>query len=147
MRKRFCLLLTLLLGAGCAERTITIKSDPPGALVFVNDQEIGRTPLTRDFNWYGTYDVQLRKEGYETVSQKTAIVAPPWFWPPFDLFVELLPIHVKDHRERTFEMHTASTQPVDQSLMLSRAADLAAKIESSDYTHPPTTGPATQQGE
>ena len=28
---------------------MTIHSNPEGALVYLNDQELGRTPLTRDF--------------------------------------------------------------------------------------------------
>ena len=31
-------------GAGCVQRKLTVRTDPPGALVFLNDQEIGRSP-------------------------------------------------------------------------------------------------------
>ena len=31
---------------GCVQRTITVNSDPQGALVYLNDIEIGRTPVT-----------------------------------------------------------------------------------------------------
>ena len=68
--KRWLILLMAALG-GCVERTMTFQSNPPGALVYVNNQEIGRTPMRRDFTWYGNYDVVLRKDGYETL--KTAI--------------------------------------------------------------------------
>ncbi len=145
VRTPLCLILFFVVVGGCAQRDITINSEPPGAMVYVNDQEIGRTPLTRDFQWYGTYDVQLRKEGYETENRHATIVAQPWFWPPFDLFVELLPFHVKDHRERTFVLHPATSQPVDQTIMLSRAADLAAKLQSSEHTRPATTYPSTTE--
>ncbi len=49
--------------AGCVERTITITSDPPYALVWLNDEEIGRTPVTVPFTFYGKYDVRLIHEG------------------------------------------------------------------------------------
>ncbi len=45
--KRFMLvglgIVTFVL-CGCVERTMHVKSDPPGALVFVNGDERGRTP-------------------------------------------------------------------------------------------------------
>ena len=34
------ILLLLVLGTGCVQRTMVITSNPPGALVFMNDQEI-----------------------------------------------------------------------------------------------------------
>lgn len=44
---------------GCVQRTITITSNPTGALVHLNDEEVGRTPLTVPFTFYGTYDVRV----------------------------------------------------------------------------------------
>jgi hypothetical protein len=41
--------LTLLVATGCVQRTMRVDSNPPGAIVWMNDQEIGRTPLERDF--------------------------------------------------------------------------------------------------
>ena len=52
------------LAGGCGvERTLQIESNPPGALVHLNGEEVGRTPMRKAFVWYGTYDVQLRKDG------------------------------------------------------------------------------------
>lgn len=47
---------------GCIERTITITSEPSGSLVHLNDEEVGRTPLTVPFTFYGVYDVRLEHE-------------------------------------------------------------------------------------
>jgi hypothetical protein len=49
--------------AGCLERTITITSDPTGALVHLNDAEVGRTPVTVPFTFYGNYTVRLEHPG------------------------------------------------------------------------------------
>src|SRR5437016_3013952 len=78
-------LLTLCLIGGCVERTLTVQTNPPGALVYLNDQEFGRTPVTRDFLWYGNYDVEVRKEGYRTIKTHQWLVAPAYQWVPFDL--------------------------------------------------------------
>ena len=50
-------LLGLLLCAsqsGCVERRLTIRSNPPGALVYVDDYTIGVTPVSTSFIYYGT---------------------------------------------------------------------------------------------
>ena len=60
------LLLFVAAVTGCnrVERNLQVTSNPPGALVYLNGQEAGRTPMNKSFVWYGTYDVQVRKEGY-----------------------------------------------------------------------------------
>jgi hypothetical protein len=126
---------------GCVERKLTVTSEPEGALVYLNNQEIGRTPVTRDFTWYGNYDVQLRQEGYETLKTQHYVVAPWWQWVPLDVLPELTPWRWKDHRTMSFAMRPAATQAVSGEEMLDRAAELRAKLESSEHTRAPTTTP------
>ena len=45
-----------------------VDSEPPGATVVVDDEEIGSTPL-RVERKAGTYDLQLHKQGWQSVSQ------------------------------------------------------------------------------
>ena len=56
--------ITLL--SGCT-RHVTINSNPQGARVWVNGQEIGVTPAhtQMDYTAFTTYEVVLQKEGYE----------------------------------------------------------------------------------
>jgi hypothetical protein len=143
-RRMLLLLATPLLTVGCVQRTMTINSDPPGAVVVMNDQELGRTPLTKGFTWYGTYDVQVRMEGYETLSKKEPVIAPVWQWPPFDLAAELWPGHLKDERHLLYTLKPVATTQVSPQTMLARSAELQSKLESSQYTKFPTTAPATQ---
>ena len=107
---RYLLLVAMLLCLGCVERRMTITSEPSGALVYLNGQEVGRTPLTRDFLWYGNYEVQVRKEGYQSLDTNTWVVAPWWQWPPFDLFAELLPVRLTDHRSLHYELSEATPE-------------------------------------
>ncbi|MEM1026983.1 MAG: PEGA domain-containing protein [Planctomycetota bacterium] len=73
---------------GCVQRTVTVTSEPPGALVWLNDREVGRTPVTVPFTFYGTYDVRLEAEGREPF-WTTAEAEPPWWeHPPIDLVGE-----------------------------------------------------------
>ena len=82
------IVLSMLLAGtgGCVRRTLTVTTDPPGALIYLNGVEAGRTPLERDFVYYGTYDVAVRKEGYETLKTQGKVIAPWWQWVPFDFF-------------------------------------------------------------
>ena len=130
---------------GCVQRTMRVESDPPGALVYMNFQEVGRTPLERDFTWYGTYDVQVRQEGYEPLKARTAVIAPWWQWPPFDLFAEFIP-GLRDERTIRYTLKPATTQPVEPGQILGRAEQLRGQLESSRFykDRAPTTAPATR---
>ncbi len=142
MRIAFTSLFVIaLLLVGCVERKLTVTSEPEGALVYLNNQEVGRTPLTREFTWYGDYDVQLRHDGYETLKTSKEIVAPWWQWVPFDLFAEVIPVRWKDYHTVAFTMQPASTQPISGDVMLDRATKLRDELQSSERTRgEPKTG-------
>jgi hypothetical protein len=55
------------LSTGCVRRRLTVRTSPPGAQVFVDDQEIGTTPCSSSFVYYGPgRKVTLIKDGYRT---------------------------------------------------------------------------------
>lgn len=85
------LAVTAILLGGCLQRTMQITSEPEGAIVWVNDVEVGRTPVETSFTFYGTYDVRLRKEGYEPVSTSRVAQTPVYEYPPIDFVVMALP--------------------------------------------------------
>ncbi len=90
LRWLLCLVLAVVAFTGCVRRTIRITTEPPNALVFLNDQEVGRSEVSTDFLWYGDYDVVIRKEGYETL-QTNWVIKPPWYQTmPLDFFAEVL---------------------------------------------------------
>lgn len=89
---------------GCVEREMTITSSPSGALVIISDKEIGRTPLTHSFTWYGDYDVILRMEGYETLKTHAHLTPPAYEIPPFDLFSAIVPWTYHDRRYLHFQL-------------------------------------------
>lgn len=130
-------------GAGCGvQRTMVIESDPPGALVYLNDEEVGRTPVRHDFTWYGNYDVSLRREGYQTMRTTQWVAAPWWQWPPIDFLAELTPGRPKDTHRFLYVLKPA-TQPADPDALLRRAEGLRGRLQTSEYTKPPATRPAT----
>ena len=96
---RTALLGLALLAAGCAaERELLIVSDPPGALVRLDDEAVGLTPYKEEFQAYGTRRVTLYRPGYRT-SSKRVVLDPPWYARfPIDIFSEvLLPFGWEDH--------------------------------------------------
>lgn len=124
--------------AGCAggvDRTLVVESDPPGALVYLNDQEVGRTPAETPFLWYGTYDLALRQEGYQTVKVKPRVWAPWWQIPPLDLLAELVPIPLEDRRRLAYTMKPLPEVSADR--LIERAEQMRTRLESSDVR--PTT--------
>lgn len=131
----------IALGGGCVERKLTLTSEPSGALVFMNDKEIGRTPIETDFVWYGKYDVQVRKDGFLTYNHPQRLKSPWWQVPPIDLFAELMPWHPTDRQALHFRLDPRPTTEPDLNAMIARAAELRPLLESTRY---PATAPATQ---
>ncbi len=100
---------------GCVRRTLTITTEPPNALVYLNDQEVGRSAVTTDFIWYGDYDVLIRKKGYDTLKTHWDI-KPPWYQVvPIDFFAEVLwPGHLHDQHDRHFVLNVAELPDRDE---------------------------------
>lgn len=95
-----CLMLACMTAVGCVDRTVKINSEPPGALVYLNDQEIGRSPIKVNFTWYGDYDIIIRQKGYKTLQTNKRIDAPWYQWPGIDLVTEcLIPMTIHDDRD------------------------------------------------
>lgn len=145
---------------GCVQRRLTVVSDPPGATVTMNEHEIGRTPFTTDFVYYGVYDVQVRKEGYQTINKPQPLHAPWWAVPPLDLLAELMPWHPTDRRTLKFTLTPLQIEDTDTNNLISRASILQLQLESTRVpstqaaatqpstqpaTQPATTRPATQK--
>ena len=99
-----CGVLGVLGAGGCMDRTVTITSDPPGAVVWMNDAEVGRTPVTTAFTFYGKYDVRLRKDGYEPLVTSADLVAPIYEYPPLDLAAMAFPLRIRTERRWHFEL-------------------------------------------
>jgi hypothetical protein len=130
-------LVVLLFLGGCGvQRELVLTSNPKNALVYLNGEEIGRTPVEYEFLWFGKYDVMVRKEGYITAKTTTNVKPPWWQWVPFDFFAELMPFHLRDKQIFTYSLLPASTQPADAELMLENAAEYREKLRGVGSTQP-----------
>ncbi len=141
-----CLLLILLANAGCVRRRLTVRSDPPGATVYVDDQEIGETPVSTAFTYYGTRKVQLVKDGYETLTVKQKFKAPWYQIPPIDFFAENLTTkELRDERILDFELETQRVVPVNE--LLDRAQQLRQSTQAGYTVAPPPASPPSGSAE
>jgi hypothetical protein len=121
------LMLATAAVGGCVERTMTINTDPQGARVVINDEEVGVSPAKVSFLWYGDYDIILRKRGYETVKTHHRLNAPWYQVPPVDLVAETMIIGTihDDRVVPTFVLNPAESPPVDA--IIERAVELQGR--------------------
>jgi len=117
---------SLLLG-GCVERRLTINTEPQGALVILNDEEIGESPVTVNFNWYGDYWVRISKQGYETLDTHLELKGPWYDHFPFDFFAQIAtPERIVDSYEWTFEL--SPKRPISPEELLQEAEKLKGQL-------------------
>ncbi|MGH7754255.1 MAG: PEGA domain-containing protein, partial [Gemmatimonadales bacterium] len=88
-------LAVLLCCGGCLQRRIVVTSEPSGAVVWINDQEVGRTPVETGFTFYGVYDVRVHKEGFEPVGEARKAKAPWYEYPGPDLVASAMPFRIR----------------------------------------------------
>jgi len=118
------LIVPVVASTGCVRRTIRITSEPAGALVWLNHREVGRTPVDVEFTHYGTYDLLLKKDGYEPMIGAMPTGYTLHGTPGVDLALEVLPVHTHDLVEWHIDMVPRDN---DQAALLDRASTLRAE--------------------
>ena len=116
-----------LCSSGCVRRKVSITSTPSEALVWVNSQEVGRTPLVFEFTYDGVYDVRLMHEGCEALSTSASTDPPVWDLPGIDFFAEILPVEFTREVAWHFELEPSAPDP---SARLEAAREMRASVES-----------------
>jgi hypothetical protein len=132
MRWRSLILLGVLcaLLCGCVERRIYLRSDPPGADVYIDGEFVGQTrpdddpegPLYANFIFYGTREYTMRKPGYATTTGQVSLVRPWYQYPPVDFFAEVLaPWRIVDRHY--VEVSLEPAEPADVEALYRSAID------------------------
>ena len=92
-----------------------VRSNPPGATVYVDGYEIGTTPIATDFIYYGTRQIKLVKDGYETLTVAQPVPAPWYEYPGLDFVSEnVVPGNLRDTRTLNYQLSPQLMMPVDQ---------------------------------
>ncbi len=121
-------LATIIILCGCVERKLTINTKPQGALVTLNDEEVGTSPVTVSFSWYGNYNVRISKEGYETLKTHRKLKEPWYDYFPFDFFTQVLSSkRIVDSYEWTFEL--AEKRQIGREELIQKAQDLKNQLK------------------
>ena len=117
--RRWTMLSILLLALlpGCVHRRLTVNSNPPGARVLLDGEEVGETPTSVDFTHYGTREIVLQKDGYDTLKTMQT-VPPPWYQvPPLDFLADnLLPYQLTNRHEFSYQLQPSPTVPSTKGL-------------------------------
>jgi len=108
--------------AGCIHRTLRIETDPPGADVWVNGDDCGRTPADVPFVSYGAVEIFMQKKDYAT-RKEVARLRPPWYAIfPIDFFADVL-YPGKLHDRKTLGFKLEPLAPADMKALESRAEE------------------------
>ena len=97
------------------------SDDPAGrALVVSNGEEIGISPASRSFVYYGERDITLYKDGYKTRRIIEKMDAPWWDNRITEFFTEtLVPFTIRDDREYVYKLEPEV--PTDEPKLLQDA--------------------------
>ena len=143
MRREVCLVIIFLLTVpalcGCVRRKLTVRSNPPGATVYLDGKDIGRTPLSTNFDHYGKREFRIVKQGYETKSELKSVRAPWYQWVGFDFVSEvLLPGKLTDHKSYEFDLQPERAIP--DSEIVARAKEFRQTAHADGVPHIGGTG-------
>ena len=123
-----CGLLIVFLMGGCVQRRLHIRSHPEGALVSVDKQAVGHTPVSVPFTYYGTREIQLEKDGFKTTRVDQNIKPPWWQIPPFDLITDnFWPRELRDERLLDFQLEPRTNTMENQ--LIDRANQLRGNVQ------------------
>jgi hypothetical protein len=111
-----------ILSSGCVERRLTINTSPTDAKVILNDEYIGTSPVTVSFNWYGTYNIRIEKDGFTTLDTHRKLNAPWYDHFPFDFFAQISPKKTVDTYDWSFELSPA--QLIDRQQLIENAQQI-----------------------
>ncbi len=139
-RRRACWLLACVLlpcVTGCVERLLQVRSDPPGARVYVDGKEVGTTPCDYAFSFYGTVEVTLRAPGYHAHREFKSLPAPWYQVFPIDCIADLvLPWTIRDVHTLSVELQPspAEVSPPERRRLEEKAEELRALLPSGPGT-------------
>ncbi|MBM3967372.1 MAG: PEGA domain-containing protein [Planctomycetes bacterium] len=126
---------------GCVRKRMTFRTNPSGAMVYVDKQPVGLTPVSTGFTYYGTRNIEVVKDGYRTEKFLRKIHAPWYQIPPLDFFSDTLwPFEQRD--ERIIDVQMTPEQEVPNDALVATGEQLRLQASQGVAVTPPPT--ATQ---
>ena len=136
------LVIVLFLFSGCVTRTITIKTNPSNALVYVDNELVGESPVEIPFTYYGTRKITIEKkddDGKLIRERKIAfekIKRPVYEMFPLDFFSEnLWPFGIQDNHILNYDLVELKplSRKEQQKRVIENAEELRQKVNSPDF--------------
>lgn len=136
------LVAVIFVSAGCVTRTITVKTNPSNALVYIDDELVGESPVTVPFTYYGTRKIMIEKKDddekltHERTTAFEKIKAPVYEIFPLDFISELVwPRELKDEHILTYDLVELEplTTKERQKNILTNADELRQKVNSPEF--------------
>jgi hypothetical protein len=126
---------------GCVRKRMTVRTNPAGAMVYIDKQPIGLTPVSTNFTYYGTRNIEIVRDGYRT-ERFLRKFSPPWYEiPPLDFFSESLwPFEKRDERIVDVELTPEPIVPNDALIASAEQIRLQAS-QGVAVSSPPTLVP------
>ncbi len=132
----------VLVSAGCVTRTITVKTNPSNALVYIDDKLVGESPVSIPFTYYGTRKIMIEKRDdderltHERTTAFEKIKAPVYEYFPLDFVSELVyPLELKDEHILTYDL--AELEPLttkeQQKRVLKNADELRQRVNLPEF--------------
>ncbi len=128
--------------SGCVTRSITVKTNPSNALVYIDNKLIGESPVTMPFTFYGTRKIMIERkdeDGVLTHERTIAfekIKAPVYEIFPLDFFSEIVwPFKIKDDQVLSYNL--VELEPLSikerQAKMLKNAEELRQRVGAPEF--------------
>jgi hypothetical protein len=129
------LFLLALSSSGCMHRRLTVRSDPPGAALMVDGEEAGYTPASIDYTYYGTREITLTKEGYQTLTTPIKLKTPWYQVFPLDFISDNFALtKINDRRDVTYILQRENIEPTQN--VENRANNLRSEALRTDSPMP-----------
>ncbi len=108
------------IGCNSVKRRLIVRTQPEGALVSIDRQPVGYSPVSVPFTYYGTRQIQLEMDGFETIDVQERI-APPFYdsFPMSFITENFSPRERRDNRVLDFQL--VPKQQTNESQLIERA--------------------------
>ena len=134
------LVVLIVTQLGCIRKRMTVRTSPPGAMAYIDKQPIGLTPVSTNFTYYATRNIEVVRDGYKT-ERFLRKIRPAWYSiPPLDFFSETLwPFETRD--ERIIDVQLSPEPDVPRDALIASGEQL--RLQASQgvaVSTPPTMG-------
>ncbi|MEI6527480.1 MAG: PEGA domain-containing protein [Planctomycetota bacterium] len=138
------MIVSLCSHAGCVRKRMTFRTNPAGAMVYVDKQPVGLTPVSTGFTYYGTRNIEIVKDGYRTEKFLRKVHAPWYQIPPLDFVSDTLwPFESRDERIIDVQMTPEFDVPEDALIASGEQLRLQAGQGIAVTPPPPVIQPST----